>query len=95
MKRLTGKRHCEIAFYEPVYCKFSNKNYIHNVLKRDIESPVCEDDYYNGGVVSEEELKEMYIKLGEIEDIMDEYKVKDLKELELMISAYIDERGEW
>ena len=34
-------------------------------------------------------------RIGKIEDIMDKYKVKDLEELELMVEAYIDERGEW
>ena len=69
MERLTGKRHCEIAFYEPVCCKFSNKKYIHNVLKRDIVTPVCEDKYYNSGIVDEDTLKQIYVKLGKYEDL--------------------------
>ena len=34
-------------------------------------------------------------KLGKLEDLMEKYKVKDLEELELMISTYIDNRGEY
>ena len=47
MKRLTAERNCEIAFYNPVYCKFSNKNYIKNVLKRDIASPVNSLNFFS------------------------------------------------
>ena len=34
-------------------------------------------------------------KLGKLEDLMEKYKVKDLEELELMISTYIDNRGDF
>ena len=82
MERLTAERNCEIAFYEPVSCKFSNKNYIRNVLKRDIVSPVCKDDYYNGGVVDEDTLKQIYVKLGKIENVMKDHAIESIDYLE-------------
>ena len=93
MKRLTAERNCEIAFYNPVYCKFSNKNYIRNVLKRDIVSPVCNDDYYNSGTVDEDTLKQIYVKLGEIENIMKVHAIESVEYLEQCIKRS-DKYGE-